>query len=115
MNEYVQTSSTKNSDHAGHVQNDGGDDEDEEGEGEREEDPVGHCVVSVGLADRHRSPSSGARRHKRPDAPGLATTLHAWGCQRAMTDYDGTRGLFRGDCSPGFFRPVGGNNVRPSS
>jgi hypothetical protein len=35
----VQTSPNKNWDHAGRVQNDGGDDEDEEGEGEREEDP----------------------------------------------------------------------------
>jgi hypothetical protein len=34
-------------DHAGRVQNDGGDCEGEEGEPEREEDPVGHCVVSV--------------------------------------------------------------------
>jgi hypothetical protein len=52
MNEHVQTSPNKNWDHAGHVQNDGGDDEGEEGEGEREENPVGHCVVSVGLAPR---------------------------------------------------------------
>jgi hypothetical protein len=52
MNEHVQTSPNKNWDHAGHVQNDGGDDEGEEGEGEREEDPVGHCVVSDGLAPR---------------------------------------------------------------
>jgi hypothetical protein len=48
MNEHVQTSPNKNWDHAGHVQNDGGYGEGEEGEGEREEDPVGHCVVSVG-------------------------------------------------------------------
>ena len=34
-------------DHAGRVQNDGGDGEGEEGECEREEDPVGHCGVSV--------------------------------------------------------------------
>ena len=34
-------------DHAGRVQNDGGDGEGEEGEPERDEDPVGHCVVSV--------------------------------------------------------------------
>ena len=47
---------TKNSDHAGPVQNDGGNDEGEEGEGE--EDPVGHCVVLVGLACRHRSPGA---------------------------------------------------------
>jgi hypothetical protein len=52
MNEHIQTSPNKNWDHAGHVQNDGGDDEGEEGEGEREEDPVGHCVVSVGAGTR---------------------------------------------------------------
>jgi hypothetical protein len=34
-------------DHAGHIQNDGGDGEGEEGESEREEDSVGHCGVSV--------------------------------------------------------------------
>jgi hypothetical protein len=48
QNERAPSNFTQNWDHAGHVQNDGGDDEGEEGEGEREEDPVGHCVLFVG-------------------------------------------------------------------
>jgi hypothetical protein len=64
MNEHARTSPTKNWDYAGHVQNDGGDDESEESEGEREEDPVDHCAVSVGSPRRADDliPGDAARR-----------------------------------------------------
>jgi len=69
MNEHVQTSPNKNWGHASHVQNDGGDGEGEEGEGEREEDPVGHGVVSVCCPAGYALISKLQKIHSKKQAP----------------------------------------------